>query len=59
MFSLTWPQGALSESLYVYDLVLTSKKIMKLRNKFLKWKEAFDSRGLMAGVCKLIMGKPR
>ena len=36
--------GALSELLYADDLVLMSETIDGLRNKFLKWKETFESR---------------
>ena len=34
---------ALSELLYADDLVLMSETFEGLRNKFLKWKEAFES----------------
>ena len=37
-------EGALSELLYADDLVLMSETIEGLRNKFLKWKEAFESK---------------
>ena len=36
----------LSELLYAVDLVVMSETIERLRNKFLKWKEAFESKGL-------------
>ena len=36
----------LSELLYDDDLVLMSETIEGLRNKFLKWKESFESKGL-------------
>ena len=36
---------ALSELLYADDLVLMIETISGLRNKFLKWMEAFESRG--------------
>ena len=39
-------EGVLSELLYVDDLVLMNDKIEGLRNKFLKWKEAFESKGM-------------
>ena len=39
-------EGALSELLYADDLVLMSDAINGLRNKFLKWKEAFVSKCL-------------
>ena len=35
--------GVLSELLYADDLVLMSETIEGLRNKFLRWKEAFES----------------
>ena len=38
-------EGVLSELLYADDLVLMSETIKGLRNKFLKWKEAFESKG--------------
>ena len=38
--------GLMSEMLYADDLVLTSKTMEGLREKFWKWKEAFESRGL-------------
>ena len=39
-------EGALSEMLYADDIVLMSETIKRLRNKFIKWKEAFESKGL-------------
>ena len=35
-------EGALSELVYVDDLVLMSETIEGFRNKFIKWKEAFE-----------------
>ena len=35
--------GLMSEMLYAEDLVLTSEKMEGLREKFWKWKEAFES----------------
>ena len=46
MLSLNLPEGVLSELLYADDLVLMSETIEGLRNKFLKWKDAFESKGL-------------
>ena len=46
--------GALSESLCAGDLVLMSDTIERLRDKFLKWKEALESKGL-----KVILGKTK
>ena len=47
-------EGALSELLYADDLLLMSEIIDGLRNKFFKWKEAFDSSDL-----KVSLGKGR
>ena len=38
-------EGVLSKLLYADDLVLMSETIERLRNKLLKWKEAFESKG--------------
>ena len=38
--------GVLSDMLHADDLVLMSETIVGLRNKFLKWMEAFGSKGL-------------
>ena len=46
--------GVLSELLHADDLVLMSETIKGLRNEFLKWKEAFESKGL-----KVILGKTK
>ena len=43
-------EGALSELLYADDLVLMSETIEGLRNKFLKWKEACESKGLKVNL---------
>ena len=50
-------EGALSELLYADDLVLMSETIEGLRNKFLKWKEAFDSKCLNVnlGIVKVMV----
>ena len=37
--------GALSEFLYADDLILMNEAIKGLRNEFIKWKKAFDSKG--------------
>ena len=47
-------EGALSELLYAKDIVLMSEAMDGLRNKFLKWKQAFESKGL-----KVTLGKPK
>ena len=52
MLSLNLPEGTLSELLYDDDLVLMSETIKGLRNKFLKWKEAFESKGLKVNLVK-------
>ena len=44
--------GLLSEMLYADDLVLASEMMEGLREKFWKWKEAFESRGLKVNLCK-------
>ena len=46
--------GVLCEMLYADDIVLMSGAIDRLRNKFLKWKEAFESKGL-----KIKLGKTK
>ena len=43
-------EGVLSELLYADDLVLMSETIEAHRNKFLKWKEAFESKGLKVNL---------
>ena len=45
-------EGALSELLYADDLVLMSEIIEGLRNKFFKWMEVFESKGLKANLGK-------
>ena len=45
-------EGVLSELLYADDLVLVSESIKALRNKFLKWKEAFESKCLKVNLGK-------
>ena len=45
-------EGALRELLYANDLILMSETIEGLRNKFLKWKEAFESKGLKVNLGK-------
>ena len=48
-------EGALSELLYVDDLVMMSETMEGLGNKFIKWKQAFESMGLKVNLEK----KPR
>ena len=52
MLSLNLPEGALNELLYAGDLVLMSEILEGLRNKFLKWKETFEIKGLKANIGK-------
>ena len=52
MLSLNLPEVALSELLYADNLVLMSETMEGLWNKFLKWKEAFQSKGLNANLGK-------
>ena len=50
-------EGGLSEWLSVYDLVLMIETIKSLWNKFLKWNEAFVSKGLKVNLGKVkVMG---
>ena len=44
---------ALSELLYADDFVLMSETIEGLRNKFLEWKDAFESNGLKVSLGKI------
>ena len=43
-------KGVLSKLLYAADLVLMSETIKGLRNKFLKWKETFERKGLKVNL---------
>ena len=52
MLSLNLPECALSELLYADDLVLMSETIEGLGNKFLKWKKAFERKGLKVNLGK-------
>ena len=45
-------ESVLSELLYADDLVLMSETIEGLRNKFFKWKEDFESKGLKVNLGK-------
>ena len=45
-------EGAQSELLYADGLILMSEPIEGLGNKFLKWKEAFESKGLKVNLGK-------
>ena len=52
MLSLNLTEGALSELLYADDLVLMNETIEGLTNKFLKWKESFENKGLKVDLGK-------
>ena len=43
--------GVVSE-MYLDDLILTSEGMERLRDKFLKWKKAFESKGLKINLGK-------
>ena len=45
-------EGTLGEFLYADDLILMSETIERFRNKFLKCKEAFESKGLKVNLGK-------
>ena len=49
--------GLMSEMLYTDNLVLMSEALEGLREKFWKWKEAFESKGLKVnlGMIKMIV----
>ena len=46
-------EGLMNEILYADDLVLMSKSTENLKEKFLKWKEAFESKGLKVNLKKV------
>ena len=48
-------EGLMSEMLYADDLVLISETMEGLREKFRKWKEAFESKGLKVNLGKTKM----
>ena len=52
MLALNLPEVALSELLYADNLVLMSDTIEGLRDKFIKWKEAFERKGLKVSLGK-------
>ena len=43
-------EGLMNEILYVDDLILMSESMENLKEKFLKWKEAFESKGLKVNL---------
>ena len=52
MLSPNRPEGALSELLYAGELVLMSETMEGLRNKLLKWNDAFENKGLKDSLGK-------
>ena len=52
MVSQNLPEDEQSELLYTYDIVLMSVTIEGLNNKFLRWKEVFEIKGLNANLVK-------
>ena len=48
-------EGLLKEILYADDLVLTSESLEELQEKFRKWKEAFESKGMKVNLGKTKM----
>ena len=52
MLSQNLPDGGLIELLYADDLVLMRETIKGLRNKFLEWKGAFESKGFIVNLGK-------
>ena len=49
-------ESALSKLLYSDDLVLVSETIEGLRNKLLKWKEAFENKAVKVSIAKMVSG---
>ena len=47
--------GELSESLDAVDLVFMSETIIELNNRFMKWKESFESKGKKVSLWKATM----
>ena len=45
-------EGLINEILYAGDLVLMNKSMENLKEKFLKWKEAFERKGLKVNLKK-------
>ena len=45
-------EGLMNKILYADDLVLMSESMENLKEKFLKWKEAFESKGLKVNLKK-------
>ena len=55
MLSQNWQKCVLSKLLYAGDLILMSETIELLGDKFLKWKEAFESKGLKVNLGKTMI----
>ena len=51
--ALNLPEGALNELLYADDLALMDEIIEGFINKFIKWKEGFESMGLKVNLGKI------
>ena len=53
--------GLMSEMLYADDLVLMSETMEGLREKFWKWKEAFESKGpkVNLGKTKVVVSRQK
>ena len=45
-------EGLMNEILHADDLVLMSESMENLKEKFLKWKEAFEGKGLKVNLKK-------
>ena len=52
MISENARKGLMNEILYADDLVLMSESKQNLKEKFLKWKETFESKGLKVNLKK-------
>ena len=52
VFSENAREGLMNEILYVDHLVLMSASIENLKEKFLKWKETFESKELKVNLKK-------
>ena len=47
--------GSINEILYEYDLVLVGKTMKDLKDKFWRWKEAFEGKGMRVNLNKTKM----
>ena len=48
-------EGLINEILYADDMVVMSESIENLKEKILKWKEGFESRGLKVNLKKVMV----